>query len=150
MRSRSLILLIAGGFATLSLAISEIAHAHGGGGHSDGSHGSSGDHSVGTSHGGGSRRSAGFHGGGFRGRMGDGAVPADTTATVGIGVAGAPWDTDSISLPCLGIATFTTGMGCPTTTRTTHTLNGTGPPVRTKLSARPLALPTKSQPKSPS
>jgi hypothetical protein len=68
MRSRSLILLIAGGFATLSLAISEIAHAHGGGGHSDGSHGSSGDHSVGTSHGGGSRRSAGFHGGGFFGR----------------------------------------------------------------------------------
>jgi hypothetical protein len=65
--------------------------------------------------------------------LGDGVDPVDTTAAVGIGAAGAHWATGSISLPCPGIAIFTTGTGCPTTTRTTPTMNGMGPWARTRL-----------------
>jgi hypothetical protein len=67
MCNRPLFHFIAGGLAALSLGISDIADAHGGGGggHSGGggAHGWGGHHDG--SHGGGFRRSAGFHGGGY-------------------------------------------------------------------------------------
>jgi hypothetical protein len=75
MCNRPLLLFIAGGLAALSLCISDIGRAHGGGGHSGGgstgggsggSHGGGGGHSSG-SHGGSFRGNGGFHNGAFRG-----------------------------------------------------------------------------------